>query len=142
MHFNVLAILSLANIVSASAILETSSSLAILSKRAAYSCKGNTLCGSTANLRTWCDNTVNNKIIRNDVVNYGPPGSGLPSGGCTGNVAGFGCGVFVEGNSGCTMSGNAIWWAYQDIRNSGCQICGQADFGNGCYLTIDRVSSC
>jgi hypothetical protein len=83
MHFNVLAILGLASIVSASAIPETSSalavpetssSLAILSKRVTYSCKGNALCGATANLRAWCDITVNDKIIRNDVVNYGAGG--------------------------------------------------------------------
>ncbi|OBT76618.1 hypothetical protein VF21_05289 [Pseudogymnoascus sp. 05NY08] len=134
MHFNVLAILGLASIVSASAIPETSSggsSLEILSKRDSYSCKGNPLCGSTANLRAWCDVTVNDKITRDDVVRYGAPGSGLPSGSCTGNVAGFGCGVFVEGGSGCKMSGNAIWYAYQDIRKAGgCAICGQKNFGD------------
>lgn len=66
----------------------------------------------------------------------------MPSGECTANLAGFGCGVFVEGNSGCKMSGNTIWWAYQDIRKAGCQICGQKNYLNGCYLTINRVSGC
>lgn len=81
MHFNVVAILSLARIVSASAIPEvdsslpeTSNSLEILSKRSSYNCKGNPLCGSTANLRSWCDNTVNNKITRDNLVRYGAPG--------------------------------------------------------------------
>lgn len=59
MHFNVLAILDLASIASASAITEvdsslseTSSSLEILSKYASYNCKGNPMCVSTTNSRS------------------------------------------------------------------------------------------
>ncbi|KFY23676.1 hypothetical protein V493_05708 [Pseudogymnoascus sp. VKM F-4281 (FW-2241)] len=151
MHFNVFVILGLASIVSTSAIPEmsspftipeTSSPLKPLSKRATYHCKGDPLCGHTANLRAWCDIAVNEKLTRDDVARYGARGSGLPSGSCVGNAFGFGCGVYVQGNSGCKMTGNEIWLAYQDIRKSGCRICGQKDIQNGCFVTINRVSRC
>jgi plasmid rolling circle replication initiator protein Rep len=74
MHFNVLAILGLTSIISASVILEKNSSMAILNKRVTYSCAGSSLCGVQANLRKWCDAAVNSQIIRNDVINYGAPG--------------------------------------------------------------------
>lgn len=43
-----------------------------LEKRDTYDCSGSSLCSSLSVAS--CDDAVNNKIIRNDVVNYGAPG--------------------------------------------------------------------
>lgn len=93
MHFNVLAILSLAGIISGSVIPETDIELnpapsletspvtiletgpSHLNKRETYSCAGTSLCSvDSGRLRSWCDMAVNSRLIRNDVVNYGGPG--------------------------------------------------------------------
>lgn len=44
----------------------------ILEKRDSYDCKGSSMC-SSLQVRA-CDDAVNNKLIRNDGVNYGAPG--------------------------------------------------------------------
>lgn len=45
-----------------------------LEKRDTYDCKGSSFCGSATLSVADCDNAVNNKIIRNNDVNYGASG--------------------------------------------------------------------
>ncbi|KAM0540864.1 hypothetical protein ACHAPJ_013476 [Fusarium lateritium] len=93
-----------------------------------------TVCG----LPTWnsmyakyCDHAVNS-LQRNDDKNYG---DGKPlEGNCWGDRDGYGCTVFVRGK-GCVLSGNEMWWKYQDLRDSDkgdCSKCGSVHYGNGC----------
>jgi hypothetical protein len=44
----------------------------VLDKRDSYDCKGSSMCSSLQ--VSACDNAVNSKLIRNDVVNYGASG--------------------------------------------------------------------
>ncbi|RSL39513.1 hypothetical protein CEP53_014001, partial [Fusarium sp. AF-6] len=81
-----------------------------------YDCDGSGIC----DLSTWknmyakyCDHAVNS-LIRNDDKNYGD-GKGL-DGNCWGDSTGNGCVVFVTGKN-CVLSGNEMWWKYQDLRN-------------------------
>lgn len=66
--------------------------------------------------------------------------NGRRNGECSQNGFNTGCGVFLEGN--CVTSGNAMWWAYQDLRKAGCHVCGKIDMGNGCNLKVDYVTNC
>lgn len=38
-----------------------------------YHCDGQAVCGSQVNLKKWCDQAVNDNLIRNDDINYGSP---------------------------------------------------------------------
>jgi hypothetical protein len=38
-----------------------------------YHCDGQAVCGSMVNLEKWCDEAVNDVLIRNDDINYGSP---------------------------------------------------------------------
>ncbi|KAH1996048.1 hypothetical protein KXV97_001123, partial [Aspergillus fumigatus] len=61
-----------------------------------------------------------------------------------GKNAGFGCGVFVEGDD-CEMTGDQMAAAYDHIfqeTGGDCGICGHAHFDNGCTLTVNYVSGC
>lgn len=49
----------------------------------------------------------------------------------TGACFGY-CGIFIQGKSHCTRSGDEMWWDYQDIRKSGCGKCGTKHWGDGC----------
>ncbi|KAI1648785.1 uncharacterized protein F4817DRAFT_314418 [Daldinia loculata] len=90
-----------------------------------------------------CDEAVNYKLIRNDDINYGAVGSGMPHlGVCHGIGTDFGCGILITGNPGCVRSGNDMWWDYQDIRKSGCHHCGKKYWGDGCATTIDYYPEC
>ncbi|KAI1021803.1 hypothetical protein LB505_008864 [Fusarium chuoi] len=107
-----------------------------LEARDSYDCNGSGLCGIIP-VRD-CDQAVNNRLIRNNDVNYGAPGSGRPqTGTCQGN-----CGIFIQGRSTCARTGNQIWYDYQDIRRNGCRICGSKHWGDGCLTTINRVTGC
>ncbi|GLB02630.1 hypothetical protein AtubIFM57258_003988 [Aspergillus tubingensis] len=58
--------------------------------------------------------------------------------------AGFGCGVFVEGDN-CEMTGAELAAHYDHIMQSsggGCKICGHALLSNGCKVTVNYVSHC
>ncbi|KAF4414996.1 hypothetical protein FACUT_13793 [Fusarium acutatum] len=46
-----------------------------LEARDSYDCNGSGLCGAIA-VRD-CDNAINNRLIRNNDVNYGAPGCGM-----------------------------------------------------------------
>ncbi|KAL6865548.1 hypothetical protein ACO1O0_001642 [Amphichorda felina] len=108
-----------------------------------YSCKGQAVCGSQLHLKKWCDIAVNDKLTRNDDINYGSPESSLPDTGvCYGAAFGNGCGVFIRGPSHCKFSGNKMWHDYQEIRDSGCGICGFKKYDDGCEMVIDQVSGC
>ncbi|EXL58562.1 hypothetical protein FOCG_02072 [Fusarium oxysporum f. sp. radicis-lycopersici 26381] len=107
-----------------------------LETRDSYDCNGSGLCG-TISVKN-CDDAVNNRLIRNNDVNYGAPGSGRSQ---TGTCQGA-CGIFIQGRSTCARTGNQIWYDYQDIRRSGCRICGSKHWGDGCLTTINRVSGC
>ncbi|KAF4973568.1 hypothetical protein FSARC_177 [Fusarium sarcochroum] len=62
----------------------------------------------------YCDHAVNS-LQRNDDKNYGD-GKGLDVN-CWGDSSGNGCVVFVTGKN-CVLSGNEMWWKYQDLRDS------------------------
>ncbi|KAF6838782.1 hypothetical protein CPLU01_02315 [Colletotrichum plurivorum] len=112
-----------------------------LEKRDSYDCKGSSMC-SSLQVRA-CDDAVNNKLIRNDDVNYGAPGSGRSrTGACSNIFGGYGCGVFIQGKSHCARTGNQMWWDYQDIRKNNCRVCGSKHWGDGCLTTINYVSGC
>lgn len=150
MYFTTIAFMSLMGMIGANAVphlhaemdTETSPRLkSPLVARDTYDCKGSSLCRSLQ-VRA-CDDAVNNKIIRNDDVNYGAPGSGRPrTGECSAIAGGFGCGVFIQGQKNCARTGNQIWHDYQDIRGNGCKICGSKHWGDGCLTTINYVSGC
>ena len=43
----------------------------------------------------------------------------------------------------CKMTGDEMWWAYQEIRKiGGCSKCGSKHLGTGCLFSIDYVSGC
>ncbi|KAL4805129.1 Spherulation-specific family 4-domain-containing protein [Aspergillus unguis] len=105
----------------------------------AYDCKGSSLC-TTPGLLAWCDHAVN-YLHRDDEPFYTADGGSL-SGNCWGDQT-RGCGVFIQGDSSCTISGNDMWDAYQDIRNiGGCTKCGSFHRDDGCLVTINYVYQC
>ncbi|KAK9778067.1 hypothetical protein AB5N19_02550 [Seiridium cardinale] len=116
----------------------------ILEGRDTYDKKGSGMCNVLQ--VKFCDEAVNNFIIRDDVQRYRPGEDETCSGGCSGlgskTYSGIGCGVFVKGDTDCTRSGNQLWHDYQDIRNSGADKCGNKHWGDGCWTTIDYVSAC
>lgn len=61
---------------------------------------------------------------------------------CKGAAFGNGCGVFIRGPEHCKFSGNQMWNDYQEIRESGCGICGFKEYDDGCEMVIDQVSGC
>ncbi|KAK3326739.1 hypothetical protein B0H66DRAFT_442042, partial [Apodospora peruviana] len=116
-----------------------------------YDCKGSAMCAPME--VKYCDGAVNDKLVRNDDLNYATGGDGdsLGSGVCNGNsyAQGHACGVFIEGKkedgSACRFSGNRMWWDYQDIHNDdkgGCGKCGAKRYKNGCVVKIDYVTGC
>ena len=78
MQFNLFALVAVLLVGTAAAVphaldAETSPvALNILQARDNYDCKGSSMCKSLQ-VRS-CDDAVNNKLIRNDDVNYGAPG--------------------------------------------------------------------
>ncbi|KAJ5423592.1 hypothetical protein N7491_008808 [Penicillium cf. griseofulvum] len=105
----------------------------------AYSCKGSSMC-TTPDLLSWCDHAVN--YLHRDDTQFYKAGSGTLSGNCWGDQT-RGCGVFIEGDSTCTVSGNDLWNAYQNIRDTGgCKKCGSFERSDGCTLKIDYVYGC
>ncbi|KAI3319363.1 hypothetical protein HD806DRAFT_539401 [Xylariaceae sp. AK1471] len=117
--------------------------LHLLNARDTYDCSGSGLCQSLQ--VKYCDQAVNDRIIRNNDVNYGAPGSGRQySGACQSSSGGFayGCGVFIQGKSTCARTGNDIWYDYQAIRSQGCRVCGSRHWGDGCLTTINYVGGC
>jgi hypothetical protein len=126
-----------------------------------YDCKGSTLC-TTPGLLAWCDTAVNN-LGRNDslsyntkLVHYSPlrfafDKHSLISSSCSGNASQTGncwgdgtrsCGVFIQGTD-CSISGNDIWFDYQNIRKiGGCKECGSYHREDGCLVTINYVYKC
>nr|RBQ87628.1 hypothetical protein FVER53263_00029 [Fusarium verticillioides] len=101
-----------------------------------YDCKGSGICSLSTFQVKYCDHAINS-LIRNDDKNYGD-GKAL-SGNCWGDSTGNGCGVFVTGK-GCVMSGNEMWWKYQDLRDDnkgGCSKCGSVHYGDGCRFTVN-----
>jgi hypothetical protein len=74
-------------------------------------------------------------------------------GNCWSDSAGDGCGVFIAGTPDptytddkyCMITGDDMWWAYQDIRDEklgNCDKCGSKSLGNGCRITINYVTGC
>lgn len=79
MYFNLTALLVFVGMVSSSAIPHSHEDYesspvprSVLEARDSYDCKGSSMC-SSLNVAA-CDDAVNSKIIRNDVVNYGADG--------------------------------------------------------------------
>lgn len=108
-----------------------------------YDCKGDTLC-STTNVK-FCDKAVN-KMERGSKI-YTSGDILASAGNCWANAEGFGCSVKIRGtdNDGnaCKITGDDMWFAYQDIRKDGdCSKCGSKHFGNGCLVSIDYYYGC
>ena len=109
-----------------------------------YDCQGETLC-STTNVK-WCDKAVN-QMNRGSTVYTANSAALALEGNCWSNNAGFGCSVKIRGKDqdgkDCTITGNEMWEAYQDIRNIGvCKKCGTKHFGNGCMVSVDYYYGC
>src|SRR4051794_22921177 len=63
------------------------------------------------------------------------------NGNCYGDGA-SGCGVSLQGTD-CTISGNDIWFDYQNIRSiGGCKKCGSFHRKDKCLITVNYVSGC
>ncbi|RAL14681.1 bacteriodes thetaiotaomicron symbiotic chitinase [Aspergillus homomorphus CBS 101889] len=107
-----------------------------------YNCKGSPRCGTFAHLRSFCD--MAKSFLGSNT--YGTKDTDSDSGTCytDGKNAGFGCGVFLEGDD-CEMAGPEMAAAYDHIfQESGgdCKICGHAFFPGGCQLTVNYVHGC
>ncbi|KAF7136979.1 hypothetical protein CNMCM5793_006730 [Aspergillus hiratsukae] len=110
----------------------------------AYDCEGSTMC-TTPDFVKWCDQAVNT-LQRNDQPSYFATSaneSGINlSGNCWGDQT-RGCGVFIQGDAHCSISGNDMWNDYQNIRNiGGCKRCGSFHREDGSLITINYVYSC
>ncbi|KAF4988226.1 hypothetical protein FGRMN_9896 [Fusarium graminum] len=104
-----------------------------------YDCNGSGMCSLSTFEVKYCDHAVNS-LIRNDDQNYGD-GKAL-DGNCWANSSGYGCKAFVTGK-GCTLSGNEMWWKYQELRDKGnCGKCGSIHYGDGCRFTVNYVTGC
>jgi hypothetical protein len=112
-----------------------------------YDCKGHTLC-STSSVK-WCDKAINQMprgghMYRSNGVPFSEAGR------CWANVVGLGCSVQIRGKNRdtggvCEISGDDMWKAYQDIKDSSkgnCGKCGSKHFGNGCLVSIDYAEGC
>ncbi|KAF6803837.1 hypothetical protein CSOJ01_10621 [Colletotrichum sojae] len=106
-----------------------------------YDCSGSSMCSSSGQILKYCDQAVNS-LVRDDTLTYGTFGD-RNSGNCKGAGA-QACGVFLKGDGyDCEISGNNMWFAYQNIREiGGCKKCGSYDLGNGCKVVIDYVTGC
>jgi hypothetical protein len=118
-----------------------------------YDCKGHLLC-STSQVK-WCDKGVN-QMNRSPNHIFRSNGWLAESGNCWADIAGNGCSVLIRGTNAhggdknCTISSDAMWWAYQDIRDplkGDCRQCGSKHFGtryspNGCMVSIDYYEGC
>ncbi|THC87913.1 hypothetical protein EYZ11_012642 [Aspergillus tanneri] len=108
-----------------------------------YNCKGSIRCGTFKNLHKFCD--MAKSFLKDDIV-YGTTDKDKNSGTCytDGKNAGFGCGVFVEGDN-CQIKGMQMAAAYDHIfqkAGGNCGICGHAFLSDGCKLTVNYVSGC
>ncbi|KAK6837980.1 hypothetical protein PG987_006261 [Apiospora arundinis] len=122
-----------------------------LQSRDTYDHKGSGLC-KTMQVK-YCDEAVNNFLIRDNQYRYGPSPYQTCSGGCSGAGAEgttvVGCHVSVEGDGDCRRSGNQIWQDYQDLRSNGAKKCGSkhwtqkaGDKTLQCRTTVNYISSC
>ncbi|GAT25369.1 fibronectin type III domain protein [Aspergillus luchuensis] len=122
----------------------TLSSGAYCTGNSPYDCKGATLC-STLNVK-WCDKTVN-QMNRGSTLYTANAEALALSGNCWANWEQFGCSVKIRGKDengkDCTITGDEMWEAYQDIRKiGGCKNCGSKHFGNGCLVSVDYYYGC
>ncbi|KAJ5135350.1 uncharacterized protein N7515_004628 [Penicillium bovifimosum] len=86
------------------------------------------------------------KAFLTETTVYGTKDSDYNTGTCytDGKNAGYGCGVFVEGED-CEMTGDEMAAAYDHIfqeTGGDCGICGHTFLSNGCALTVNYVSGC
>ncbi|KAM7188895.1 hypothetical protein V8F33_010342, partial [Rhypophila sp. PSN 637] len=81
-----------------------------------YDCHGSAMCSQVQ--VNACDEAANNRLMRNNDLNYGTDGAPEGTGVC--QSAFNPCGFFIEGHkedgSACRFSGNQMWWDYQDIH--------------------------
>ncbi|PLB46596.1 hypothetical protein P170DRAFT_498546 [Aspergillus steynii IBT 23096] len=110
----------------------------------AYDCKGSSLC-TTPDFLKWCDHAVNTLQRYDDPFYFAASANetGInQSGNCWGDQT-RGCGVFIQGDDSCSISGNDLWNDYQNIRNiGGCNKCGSFHRDDGCLITINYVYQC
>ncbi|KAI1395361.1 hypothetical protein F4819DRAFT_492563 [Hypoxylon fuscum] len=110
--------------------------------RDTYKCTGAKRChGPSTNI--YCDNIVNNELIRNSTALYGDPNSQAPYiGVCYADRSAFGCRVTIAGGPRCRRSGADIWNDYQDIRHAGCERCGVKTYVGQCQTHVNYVDWC
>ncbi|KAH8431510.1 uncharacterized protein LDX57_009173 [Aspergillus melleus] len=110
----------------------------------AYDCKGSPMC-TTPDLLKWCDHAVNTLHRDDDPFYFAASANetGInQSGNCWGDQT-RSCGVFIQGDDSCRISGNDLWNDYQNIRNiGGCSKCGSFEREDGCLVTINYVYGC
>ncbi|OJI89883.1 hypothetical protein ASPTUDRAFT_79749 [Aspergillus tubingensis CBS 134.48] len=122
----------------------TLSSGAYCTGNSPYDCKGATLC-STLNVK-WCDKAVN-QMNRGSTLYTANAEALALSGNCWANWEQFGCSVKIRGKDEngkeCTITGDEMWEAYQDIRKiGGCKKCGSKHIGFGCLVSVDYYYGC
>ncbi|KAG2419319.1 hypothetical protein HFD88_004114 [Aspergillus terreus] len=110
----------------------------------AYDCKGSSMC-TTPDFVKWCDHAVNTLQRYDDPFYFSTSAneSGInQSGNCWGDGT-RGCGVFIQGDANCSISGNDMWDDYQNIRKiGGCKKCGSYHREDGCLVTVNYVYQC
>ncbi|CAK7235811.1 hypothetical protein SBRCBS47491_009421 [Sporothrix bragantina] len=111
-----------------------------------YDCEGSSFCGSLVHVKH-CDEAVNN-MNRGNRIYVSNSAALAGEGNCWANTDGdFGCKIYIQGRdesgNNCRITGDDMWWAYQDIRKQGnCGKCGSKHLGNGCIVSIDYESNC
>ncbi|KAK8038641.1 hypothetical protein PG993_007052 [Apiospora rasikravindrae] len=137
------ALLAVASLLAASA----SASTLPLTSRDTYDRKGSGMCGSKTMQVKYCDEAVNNFLIRDDAYRYRPDVYNKCAG--AGTTVTSGCHVSVEGDAACRRSGNQIWQDYQDLRRNGADKCGSKHWDQweggkklACRTTVNYISDC
>ena len=94
----------------------------------------------------FCDEAVNN-LQRGDsdhIYESGPVASYRSGNRAWGSTDGPVCAVYIAGTrqdgQNCKMTGDDMWKAYQNIRQSGCGICGRQHLGDGCMVVVASVN--
>ncbi|KAK7921610.1 Vacuolar protein sorting-associated protein 4B [Apiospora marii] len=114
MHFTT-TLLTLGPLLAAGA----SASTLPLTSRDTYDRKGSGMCGAMQ--VKYCDEAVNNFLIKDDAYRYRPSVYNQCAGACSGagaqgTTVAAGCHVSVEGDAECRRSGNQLWGDYQDLH--------------------------
>lgn len=124
-----------------------------LASRDTYDRKGSAMCGAMQ--VKYCDEAVNDFLVRDDAYRYRPDVYNRCAGACSGagaagSTVAAGCHVSVEGDPECRRSGNQLWGDYQDLRAHGASKCGSKHWDQwradgsklACRTTVNYISDC